>query len=144
MCWRGTVSPQGSAFPMAVHIERGQPRWNALQWGDGTYRAHLQQKDRASSEGWGCYPTVTPMTHTFSCLKELQGWKWRRTWGKEDPVTGPKWDPAEEEAPRTNTITEAMEYSWLSSKRPNKQPEESDEDICTQPMNRRYWPPCLN
>ena len=29
----------------------------------------------------------------------------------EGPVTGPKWDPAQEEAPRTNTITEAMKCS---------------------------------
>jgi hypothetical protein len=33
-------------------------RWNALQWGEGICRAYLQQKDRASSEGWNCHPTV--------------------------------------------------------------------------------------
>ena len=86
-------------------------RWNALQWGEGTYRAHLQQKDRASSEGWGCHPTVKTLTHNCSCLKELQGWKWRGAWGKEGPVTGPKWDPAQGEVPRPDTITEAMEHS---------------------------------
>jgi hypothetical protein len=37
----------------------------------------VQQEDRTSSEGWGCYPTVTTLTHNCSCLKELQGWKWR-------------------------------------------------------------------
>ena len=37
----------------------------------------LQQEDRTSSEGWGCHPTVTTLTHNCSCLKELQGWKWR-------------------------------------------------------------------
>jgi hypothetical protein len=31
--------------------------------------------------------------------------------GKEDPATGPKLDPAQEEAPRTDIITEAMKYS---------------------------------
>jgi hypothetical protein len=36
-------------------------------------RAHLQQKDRTSSEGWGCHPTVTSLTHNSSCLEELQG-----------------------------------------------------------------------
>jgi hypothetical protein len=35
------------------------------------------QEDRTSSEGWGCHPTVTSLTHNCSCLKELQGWKWR-------------------------------------------------------------------
>jgi hypothetical protein len=33
-------------------------RWNAIQWGEETYRAYLQQKVRQSSEGWGCHPTV--------------------------------------------------------------------------------------
>jgi hypothetical protein len=33
-----------------------------------------QQEDRTSSEGWGCHPTVTSLTHNFFCLKELQGW----------------------------------------------------------------------
>jgi hypothetical protein len=43
--------------------------------GERELRAHLQQKDRASSEGWGCHPTVKTLTHNYSCLKELQGWK---------------------------------------------------------------------
>jgi len=30
------------------------------------------------------------LTHNSSCLKEMQGWKWRKAWGKEGPVTGPK------------------------------------------------------
>jgi hypothetical protein len=34
-------------------------------------------EDRTSSEGWGCHPTVTPLTHNCFSLKELQGWKWR-------------------------------------------------------------------
>jgi hypothetical protein len=44
-------------------------------------------------------------------LKELQGWKWRGTWGKEGPETGPKWGPAQGEVPRHHTISEAMEHS---------------------------------
>jgi len=35
-------------------------------------------KRKTSSEGWGCYPTVKTLTHDSSCLKEMQGWKWRR------------------------------------------------------------------
>jgi hypothetical protein len=42
-------------------------------------------------------------------MKELQGWKWRGAWGKEGTVTVPKWDPAQGEVPRLDTITEAME-----------------------------------
>ena len=30
---------------------------------------------------------------------------------KEGPVTGPKWDPAQGEVPKPDTITEAMEHS---------------------------------
>jgi hypothetical protein len=41
----------------------------------------------------------------------LQGWKWRGVWGKDHPATGPKWDPAEGEVPRPDTVTEAMECS---------------------------------
>jgi hypothetical protein len=32
---------------------------------------------RASSEEWGCHPTVKTMTYNSSYLKELQGWTWR-------------------------------------------------------------------
>jgi hypothetical protein len=88
-------------------------RWNALHWGEETYRAHLQQENRASSEGWGCHPILTSLTHNCSCLKELQGWKQRRAWGKEGPVTDPNWDPAQGEVPRPDTITEAMECSQM-------------------------------
>jgi hypothetical protein len=51
-------------------------RLNFLYWGEGTFRAHLQHKDRASSAGWGCHPTVKILAHYCSRLKELQGWKW--------------------------------------------------------------------
>jgi hypothetical protein len=44
-------------------------------------------------------------------MKELQGWKCRGAWGKEYSETRPKWDSAEVEVPRPNTITEAMEHS---------------------------------
>jgi hypothetical protein len=39
---------------------------------EGTYRAYLQQEHRTSSEGWGCHPTVTTLTHNCSCLKEYR------------------------------------------------------------------------
>jgi len=56
-------------------------------------------------------PTVASLTHNCSCLKELQGWRWRGSWGKEGPVIGPKWDPAHRVVPRPDPITEAMESS---------------------------------
>jgi hypothetical protein len=85
--------------------------WNALCWREGNCRTHLQQIDRESSEGWGCHPTVTSLTHNCSCLKGLQGWKWTGAWGKVGPEIGPKWDPAQAEVPRSESITEAMEHS---------------------------------
>jgi hypothetical protein len=39
-------------------------------------RAYLQQEVRAANEGEG-HPAITSLTHNCSCLKELQGWKWR-------------------------------------------------------------------
>jgi hypothetical protein len=44
---------------------------------------------------WAWHPTVTSQTHNCSCLKKLQGQKWRGAWRKECPATGPKWDPAQ-------------------------------------------------
>lgn len=51
-------------------------------------------------------------------IKVLQGQKWRR--GKGGPATGPNWDPTQGEAPRLDTITEAMEQLLCQSsqKRP--------------------------
>ena len=46
-----------------------------VKQGEGPYRAHFQQEDRASNEVGGCHPTVKTLTHNCSCLKELQGWK---------------------------------------------------------------------
>jgi hypothetical protein len=46
------------------------------------------------------------LTHNYSCLKELQGWKWRGAWVKEGPAAGPKGDPAQGVAPWLGTIPE--------------------------------------
>jgi hypothetical protein len=54
---------------------------------------------------------VKTLTHNCSCLKELQGFKWRGYRREAGSATGPKWDPAQEEASRPDTITEAMECS---------------------------------
>ena len=53
-------------------------------------------------------PQSKALTHNCYCLKEQQGQKWREAWGKGDPVTGPNWDPAQREASRPDTITDAM------------------------------------
>ena len=55
--------------------------------------------------------TVKSLTHNCPCLNELQGQKSRRDWGKGGPKTGPKWEPAQGEVPRPETVTEAMEHS---------------------------------
>jgi hypothetical protein len=38
----------------------------------------------------------------------MSGQKRRRAWGKGGPVTGPNWGPAQGEAPKPDTITDAM------------------------------------
>ena len=71
-------------------------------------------------------------------------------------MKSPKWDLAQEEAPRPDTITEAMKgsqknkqtnkqnktknLSRLPSERPNKQLKESDTNTCTQSMGRSCLP----
>jgi hypothetical protein len=45
--------------------------------GERTCRTHLQQKNRVSIEGWGCYPTVKTLTHNCSYLKECRDGKWK-------------------------------------------------------------------
>jgi hypothetical protein len=39
---------------------------------------YLQQKDRASSEEWGCHPTVKNPDAELSLSKRIAGTKWRR------------------------------------------------------------------
>ena len=102
-------------------------RWNALHWGEGNCRAHLQQKDRESSMLWVCHPTVTSLTLHCSCLKELWEWKWREAWGKEGPGDRPKVRSSSRENPETwhyywgYGVLIKRDLSWLSSERPNKQ-----------------------
>lgn len=57
----------------------------------------------------GSYQTSKFLIQTFSCLKELQGQKWRRHGKKGCPVTNPTWDPSYGGwAPRLDTVTDAM------------------------------------
>jgi hypothetical protein len=53
-------------------------------------------------------PQSKTLTQNCSCIKELQGQKWRRDWEKGGPVTSPNWGPAQGEAPRPDTITDAF------------------------------------
>ena len=48
------------------------------------------------------------LTQKCSCLKELQGQKWRRDFGKGGPVVSPIGDPPPGETPRPDTITDAI------------------------------------
>jgi hypothetical protein len=59
-------------------------------------------RDRASSEGKVAIPRSKTLNPNCSCLKELQGWRPRKR------RYSSKWDPAQGEAPRPDTITEAM------------------------------------
>jgi hypothetical protein len=64
---------------------------------------------------------------------------------KEDPMTAIKWDLSQGEAPRPDTITNAMiierSIAWLPSESPNNQLKDSDSDTYIQPMDRS-WGPC--
>jgi hypothetical protein len=57
-------------------------------------------------------------------------------------MTGPNWDPAQDESPRSDTNTNAMvclQTGFCNDcplKSPTLQMKESDEDIHTQPMDR--------
>jgi hypothetical protein len=53
----------------------------------------------------GLLPLSQNTSQNYYCLKKLQGWKWRGAWGKEGPARGPKWDPAQGEASRPDTVT---------------------------------------
>ena len=85
-------------------------RWHAPQWGEGLVESTCSRKTGQQLEGWGCHSTVKNSDQNCSCLKELQGQKWRRAWRKGGPGTGPNLDPTQGEAPRPDTITDAMVY----------------------------------
>ena len=100
--------------------------WNALQWGEETCRAHLQQKDRVSSEERGCYPTVKTLTHYCSF------WKNCRDENGEEPEEKKVQQQAQigiqlKGRPQGLTLllsqwsTHKGDILWLSSERPNKQ-----------------------
>jgi hypothetical protein len=58
-------------------------------------------------------PQSKTLTHNCSCLKELQGQRWRRARGKGVPATGPKWDPAHGVALRPDLLLRL----WSAHKR---------------------------
>jgi hypothetical protein len=74
-------------------------------------RENLYRTSPAERQGIKRHPTVKTLIHICSCLKELQGWKWRGAWEKEGPLTDPKQDPPQKEVPRPDTITGAMDCS---------------------------------
>jgi hypothetical protein len=121
-------------FKLAINKNGNKRPWAIEGWGDppectrdleGTLDEMPNSREREIIEptssrktGYqmrerGCQPTT--LTHNCSCHKELQGGKWRGNWGKEGPVIAPKWDSAQGEVPRPDTITEAMECSQKGS-----------------------------
>ena len=123
-------------------------RLNALQWGEGTCRDHLQQKDREGikwriglSSHW---PIIIPV------------WKnCRDKNGKEFEEKEVQWQAQSGIQLNGGTqgltlFTEGIErsqkwdLSWLPWERLNKQLKESDAVICTQPTDRSCWPMGVN
>ena len=66
------------------------------------------EKQGIKWKGGVVIPQSKTLTQNCSCIKELQGQKWRRDWEKGGPVTSPNWGPAQGEAPRPDTITDAF------------------------------------
>ena len=56
------------------------------------------------------HPIVTTLMYNCSCLKELQGWKWR---GKKVPGTGPKCDSVQG---RPQGLTLLLVYGALTKR----------------------------
>ena len=110
------------------------PAWTT-EWVPGQPGLHRETLSRKTKQ----------TNKTTTTTTKLQGWKWRAAWGKEGPETGPKWDPAQGEVSRPDTIIKAMEHSqkrnlaWLYSGRPNKQLWKSD--IRTQPSGQKLLSP---
>jgi len=59
-------------------------------------------------DGWGCHPIIKNSDPELFLSKRTAGTKMETRLGKGGPVTGPTWDPAQGEAPRPDTITDAM------------------------------------
>ena len=114
--------------------------WN---WVDNT----TEEMDTLGKQNIKSKKFLVQKNHKCSCLKGLQGQKWRRAWGKGGQVTGSNWKPTQEEAPRPDTITEAMEctqkgaYHDCHLKDP-KSSWKSQMQIFTS--NRSCWPLWLN
>jgi hypothetical protein len=58
----------------------------------------------------GGHSIVKTLTHNHPCLKELQGWIWRGSWGNKGPETDPTWDLAQGKS-QGLILTGAMERS---------------------------------
>jgi hypothetical protein len=81
------------------------------------------------------------LTHNFSCLKELQGWKWeepekKKVQQQDQSRIQLQGRPQYLTLLRRRGALTKRDLSSLLSERPNKQLKESDADICTQPMER--------
>jgi hypothetical protein len=85
------------------------PEIDVLHWEEGSYRAHLQQKVRAPSEGCATIPQSKLWPIIVLACKSFRDRNGGAR-GKEGPETGPKHHPAQEEVLRLETITEATEH----------------------------------
>jgi hypothetical protein len=68
----------------------------------------FSRKTRHQVEEWGCHPTVKNSHPELFCLKELQRQKMEKSLRKRRSSDRPKLSSSLGEAPRPNTVTDAM------------------------------------
>jgi hypothetical protein len=108
-------------------------------WGEVICRAHLQQKGSASSEGWGCHPTLTTLTHKLFLSDRTAGMEMKRSLMKRRSSN--RFKEGIQLKGWSQGLTLLLRLWSAHKKGPSmtrlwKKLKESDADICTQPMNR--------
>jgi hypothetical protein len=126
--WSGIEGNRTEALRASRKNGNRQP-WDVGGWGT------LQN----APETWDvvAIPQSKALTHNCSCLKELQGQKWRKVWEKGVPVTGPSWDPAQGKA---RALTLLLMLWWTCRQEPSMATLWEAHQAAAR-VRYRYWHP---